>query len=63
MNAVASVHGAALRTSDGICAETPEDCIRNMARIGINGMSQTDQEILRIMTGKNEKSETAQQSI
>ncbi len=53
MSAVAAVHSAALRASDGICAETPEDCIRNMARIGIYGMSQTDKEILSIMTGKN----------
>jgi L-cysteine desulfidase len=37
---------------DGICAETPEQCIRNMARIGIHGMDSTDMEIIKIMTEK-----------
>ena len=50
--ALTAVHNAALRTSDGICAETPEQCIRNMARIGIRGMARTDSEILSIMTEK-----------
>ena len=49
-SALHAVNGVALRISDGICAETPEQCIRNMASIGINGMKDTDQEILRIMT-------------
>lgn len=49
VSAVTAVQGAALRVSDGICAETPEDCIKNMARIGKNGMAETDQEILNIM--------------
>lgn len=48
-SALYAVNGVALRTSDGICAETPEQCIRNMASIGIKGMSCTDQEILRLM--------------
>lgn len=48
-SALYAVNGVALRTSDGICAETPEQCIRNMASIGIKGMSGTDQEILRLM--------------
>lgn len=48
-SALHAVRGVALRTSDGICAETPEQCIKNMASIGINGMSGTDQEILRLM--------------
>ena len=48
--ALQAVNGAALRVSDGICAETPEQCIRNMASVGINGMKDTDQEILRLMT-------------
>jgi len=60
MSAIAAVNGAVLRASDGICAETPEDCIRNMARIGINGMSRTDNEILSIMTEKNIRSKPAQ---
>ena len=50
--AITAVRDGALRTSDGICAETPEQCIRNMARIGIRGMAQTDAEILAIMTEK-----------
>lgn len=49
-SALHAVNGVALRVSDGICAETPEQCIQNMASIGTNGMKETDQEILRIMT-------------
>lgn len=48
-SALHALKNVALRTSDGICAETPEQCIRNMAAIGINGMKDTDQEILRLM--------------
>ena len=51
--ALTAVRGAALRASDGICAQTPEQCIQNMARIGVRGMAQTDPEILSIMTQKN----------
>lgn len=50
--ALTAVSNAALRVSDGICAETPEACIRNMASIGIHGMAQTDREILKIMSQK-----------
>lgn len=50
--ALTALNGAALRTSDGICAETPEQCIQNMARIGIQGMAATDAEILSVMTDK-----------
>ena len=53
MCALTAVRNAALRPSDGICAETPEQCIQNMSRIGIHGMSRTDSEILSIMTQKN----------
>jgi len=52
LSAVTAVNNAALRISDGICAETPEQCIRNMARIGTRGMLQTDAEILAIMCEK-----------
>jgi len=48
-SALHAVRNVALRVSDGICAETPEQCIRNMANVGINGMKDTDQEIIRIM--------------
>ena len=34
-------------------AETAEQCIKNMARIGNQGMKDTDAEILAIMTTKN----------
>ena len=52
--ALTATQDASLRTTDGICAETPEACIRNMARIGIRGMAQTDSEILAIMTEKQQ---------
>ena len=37
---------------DGICAESAENCIRNMARVGLEGMSETDNTIIRIMQEK-----------
>lgn len=52
MCAITAVHDAPLRVSDGICAGTPEECIRNMAQIGQNGMAQTDREIISIMENK-----------
>lgn len=48
-SALQAVNGVALRVSDGICAETPEQCIKNMDSIGLNGMKDTDEEILRLM--------------
>lgn len=50
--AIHAVNGSVLRSTDGICAETPEDCIRNMARIGNEGMKDTNDVILSIMTEK-----------
>ena len=50
--ALTAVKDAALRPTDGICAETPEDCIRNIARIANPGMLATDREILSIMLEK-----------
>lgn len=52
MCAITAVNNAALRVSDGICAETAEGCIRNMARVGTEGMSETDSTIIRIMQEK-----------
>ena len=52
--ALTAVNGAALRVSDGICSETPEDCIRNIARIANPGMLATDKEILSIMLEKKQ---------
>lgn len=50
--ALTAANGAALRVTDGICAETPEQCIRNMAYLGKHGMTNMDAEILNIMTNK-----------
>ncbi len=52
LSALLAARGAALRVSDGICAESPEQCIRNMARVGIEGMKETDGTILQIMQKK-----------
>ena len=52
MSAVHAVNDVALRVSDGICAETAEQCIKNMAHIGNEGMKATDAELLKIMTTK-----------
>lgn len=51
-NAMIAVDNVALRVSDGICAETPEQCIINIGRIGNPGMIRTDKEILDIMLEK-----------
>ena len=50
--ALTAMDGGVLRVSDGICAETPEQCIQNMARIGKQGMDHTDGVILDIMSQK-----------
>ena len=52
VSAIHAVNGTVLRTSDGICGESAEDSIRNMARIGNQGMIDTDRVILDIMTNK-----------
>ncbi len=52
ISAITAVQGAALRVSDGICAETPEQCIKNIALIGTEGMKETDKTILKIMQNK-----------
>jgi len=52
LSAITAIHQAPLRTTDGICGETPEECIRNATRIGNQGMSNTNQEILKIMIDK-----------
>ena len=51
-SAMLAVNDSALRVSDGICAQTPEQCILNMARIGNPGMLSADREILGIMLEK-----------
>ena len=51
-NALMAVNQVALRVSDGICAESPEQCIKNIGQIANPGMVQTDKEILDIMLKK-----------
>jgi len=51
--ALTAVQNAALRPGDGICAETAEDCIRNLARLGSEGMRHADHVIVQIMTEKH----------
>lgn len=48
-----AIKNVGLRTSDGICDETPEKCIANMARISKEGMNTVDQSIINIMLEKN----------
>lgn len=54
MNAILAVNQVALRPTDGICGDTPEDCIQNMSRVSIPGMLETDVEILNIMLDKGQ---------
>ena len=51
-SAIMAVNNVALRVSDGICAETPEQCVKNIGQIANPGMVRTDQEILDIMLAK-----------
>lgn len=53
VSAITAVQNAALRVSDGICAQSPEDCIRNMEKVGREGMAEADKVIIEIMTDKN----------
>ncbi len=41
-----------LRTSDGICGETPESCINHIADLANLGMARVDERILKIMLAK-----------
>lgn len=53
LSALLAVSDVGLRPTDGICADTPEDCIANIARIGAEGMGHMDKVILSIMKNKN----------
>lgn len=52
MSALLAANSAVIRVTDGIAAETPEACIRNMGRVSNPGMVETDHEILSIMLEK-----------
>lgn len=51
-SAILAAQGIGLRVSDGICADTPEQCVANMARVSNPGMKDTEREILQIMLDK-----------
>ncbi len=60
LSAFTAIHDAPLRASDGILADSPEECIWNMAKIGNEGMAETDRTILKLIwnSGKRIKADS-----
>ena len=52
VSAMLATNNVGVRPSDGVCAVSAEDCIKNMGRVANPGMAQTDKEILQIMLEK-----------
>ena len=52
LSAKMAINSSVLRESDGICAASPEDNIKNIARIANTGMANVDEVILDIMLSK-----------
>lgn len=47
--------GIRVEGTDGLVADTADECIRNVGLLASNGMQQTDCEVLHIMLNKNKE--------